>query len=199
GGLLGMSAELAVSSYPHRTSPVLRGKWVLENLLGTPPPAPPPGVPPLNEKRDGASPQTLREILEKHREDTTCATCHDHIDPLGFGLENFDVLGRWRSEVDGRPIDAAGQLSDGTEFNGPDELRQVLLDRKDLFVRNLTAKLMGFALGRGLLPADYCAVDEIADDVREQDYQAHSLILGIVNSVPFRYKQDGTHDAIRQE
>jgi hypothetical protein len=122
GGLLGMSAVLAVSSHPHRTSPVLRGKWLLEAILGTPPPPPPPNVPKLDDVKPGDAPATLRERLAQHREDPVCAGCHSRIDPLGFALENYDVLGRWRTEDAGKPIDASGKLPDGTVFEGPDEL-----------------------------------------------------------------------------
>jgi hypothetical protein len=189
GGLLGMSAVLAVSSYPHRTSPVLRGKWILETLLGTPPPPPPPNVPELDEDSDTENPTSLRKRLEEHRRNPTCASCHDRIDPLGFGLENYDVLGRWRTEIDGQPIDSRGELPDGTVFEGPEQLKALLLERKQQIVRNLTAKMLGYALGRGLTKEDYCSVDRIVDQLTENDYSSHTLILGIVRSVPFRYKQ----------
>ena len=188
GGLLGMAAVLAVSSYPHRTSPVLRGKWVLETLLGDPPPPPPPNVPELDETEDANNVRTLRERLEQHRQNPTCATCHDRIDPLGFGLENYDVLGRWRTEDAGQPIDSRGELPDGTQFEGPEPLKQVLLARKDQFARNLTAKMLGYALGRGLTNEDYCTVEQIVKQLTENEYLSHTLILGIVHSVPFRYK-----------
>ncbi len=189
GGLLGMGAVLAVSSYPHRTSPVLRGKWLLETLWGTPPPPPPPNVPALAEATAaGETPRTLRARLEQHRQDPKCASCHDRIDPLGFGLENYDVLGRWRTEDSGQPIDSRGQLPDGTTFAGPEELKRMTLTRKDDFVRQLTAKTLGYALGRSLTPEDACAVDQIVEQVQQQDYRSHALILGIVESTPFRYK-----------
>src|SRR5437016_6745607 len=133
GGILSMAAVLAVSSYPQRTSPVLRGKWILETILGTPAPPPPPNVPALKEDHDGAVPQTLREKLLEHRRDATCASCHNRIDPLGFALENYDVLGRWRSEDAGKSIDSGAELPDGTRFEGPEQLKKVLLDRKDVF------------------------------------------------------------------
>jgi hypothetical protein len=126
--------------------------------------------------------------LEQHRADARCAACHDRIDPLGFGLENYDVLGRWRTEEDGQPIDSRGQLPNGVTFDGPEELKQVLLQRKDQFVRNLTAKVLGFALGRGLTHEDYCVVDQIAEQLERDEYASHTLVLGIVQSVPFRYK-----------
>ncbi|MBI3464275.1 MAG: DUF1592 domain-containing protein [Planctomycetes bacterium] len=188
GGLLGMAGVLAVSSYPHRTSPVLRGKWILETILGAPPPPPPPNVPQLDEDQAAVEAKTLRERLEQHRRNPTCAACHNRIDPLGFGLENYDVLGQWRTEQAGKPIDGRGELPDGTVFDGPDELKQLLLARKDQFVRHLTAKLLGYALGRGLTNEDYCTVDEIVDQLKNDNYAAHTLVLGIVRSVPFRYK-----------
>lgn len=159
GGLLGMPAVLMVSSHPHRTSPVLRGKWMLDSILGTPPPPAPPDVPKLEENHEGAAPTTLRERLAQHRANPACASCHDRIDPLGFALENYDVLGRWREEDSGKPIDASGKLPDGTTFNGPAELKAALVHKKKLFVRNLTNKLLGYALGRGLTLQDSCTVD----------------------------------------
>lgn len=187
GGLLGMSAVLAVSSHPQRTSPVLRGKWLLESVLGTPPPPPPPNVPPLEEGAAAAT-HTVRERLAQHRANPVCATCHTRIDPLGFALENYDVLGRWRSEEAGKPIDAEGELPDGTKFNGPEELKAVLLQKKDIFLRNLTRKLFGYALGRGLTLEDLCTVDAIVAEVKRNNYSAHSLVDAIVLSTPFRYQ-----------
>ena len=189
GGLLGMSAVLAISSYPHRTSPVLRGKWILETLLGTPPPPPPPGVPNLDAQTSDVSGKSLRERMELHRSDPTCAACHAALDPLGFGLENFDVLGQWRSETEGIAIDARGRLPDGTSFDGPEELKALLMQRKDLVIRNLTAKMLGYALGRGLTHEEDCVVEEIAEVLAEDDYRAQTLVFEIVTSVPFRYKQ----------
>ena len=188
GGLLSMAAILAVSSYPNRTSPVLRGKWVLENLLGEPPPPPPPDVPELEEEHDDAAPATLRARLEQHRANPTCATCHDRIDPIGFGLENYDVLGRWRDEDAGLPIDSAGVLPDGTRFHGPKELKLIMLDRKDQLLRVLTRKMLAYALGRGLTLSDRCTVDNIVERVKARNYNAHTLILEIVSSAPFQMK-----------
>jgi hypothetical protein len=144
-------------------------------------------VPPLDEQRAGQSPASIREVLEQHRANAACAACHDFIDPIGFGLENYDVLGRWRAEDAGKAIDTSGKLPDGTAFNGPAELKQVLLSRKDEFVRHLTSKMLGFALGRGLSIEDQCTVEEIVKKVREADYRSHVLIAEIVCSVPFRY------------
>lgn len=188
GGLLGMAAVLAVSSYPQRTSPVLRGKWILDAMLGTPPPPPPPDVPALKE-HEGATPQTLRERLEQHRANPVCASCHSRIDPLGFALENYDVLGRWRTEDSGKPVDTKGELPDGTKFEGPDQLKEALLARKNLFLRNLTNKMLGYALGRGLTLSDSCTVDHILEQLKKNDYSSQTLVQEIVLSMPFRYQQ----------
>lgn len=187
GGVMGMAAVLATTSMPTRTSPVLRGKWVLDALLGTPPPPPPPNVPALEENHAGAPPKSMRERLSKHRENPVCASCHDKIDPLGFALDNYDALGRWRTEDAGVLIDATGKLADGTAIDGVAGLKRALLDRKHLFIRNLTAKMLGYALGRGLTLEDQCAVDEIAAKLEKDNYAAQTLIKEIVLSVPFRY------------
>ncbi|HYZ85721.1 MAG TPA: DUF1588 domain-containing protein [Bryobacteraceae bacterium] len=189
GGLLGMSAVLAVSSHPHRTSPVLRGKWLLDAILGTPPPPPPPNVPALEESKAGATPATLRERLAQHRDNPACASCHSRIDPLGFALENYDVIGRWRTEDAGKPIDATGELPDGTKFNGPDQLKAALMQKKELFLRNFTNKVLGYALGRGLTLQDSCTVDSIVAELERSNYSAHALINAVVLSVPFRYQE----------
>ena len=188
GGLLGMSAVLAVSSLPHRTSPVVRGKWILETLLGTPPPPPPPNVPELEGGTTAITAGTLRERLKQHRDSPSCASCHASLDPLGFGLENFDVLGRWRSEENGMSIDASGSLPDGTQFVGPRELKLILMQRKDQFTKHLTSKMLGFALGRGLTAEDQCTIDDIAKKVARDDYKMQTLVIEIVKSIPFRYK-----------
>jgi hypothetical protein len=191
GGLLGMPAVLAVSSHPHRTSPVLRGKWILEAMLGTPPPPPPPNVPPLEEEK-GATANTLREKLAQHRANAVCASCHSRIDPLGFALENYDVIGRWRTEEGGQKIDATGEMPDGKVVEGPDQLKAVLMERKGLFIRNLTSKLLGYALGRGLTLQDSCTVDSIVAEVERSNYSAHTLINAVVMSMPFRYQAGAT-------
>jgi hypothetical protein len=186
GGLLGMAAVLAVSSYPYRTSPVLRGAWVLESMLGTPPPPPPPNVPALDEAHSGTAPKSMRERLEQHRANPACASCHDRIDPIGFALENYDVLGRWREQDSGKPVDNTGTLIDGTSFQGPDGLKKLLLERKDLFIRHLTSKMLGYALGRGLTLDDSCTVNAIVAHLRENDYRPQALVEAIVMSVPFQ-------------
>jgi hypothetical protein len=188
GGLLGMPAVLTVSSYPYRTSPVLRGAWVMEALLGTPPPPPPANVPPLDESAPAGAAKTVRERLDLHRTNAVCASCHTRIDPFGFALENYDVTGRWRDEEAGKPLDVSGELLDGTKFSGPAGLRKVLLDRKDLFVRHLTNKMLGYALGRGLTLQDSCTVDAIVEKVKQNNYSAMTLLEEVVLSVPFRFQ-----------
>ena len=188
GGLLGMGAVLAVSSHPYRTSPVLRGKWILETMLGTPPPPPPPNVPPLEESAEQAEPSSLRQKLAIHRAAPACSNCHDMIDPLGFGLDNYDIVGGWRTEDEDNPIDARGKLPDGSTFDGPQELKTLLMERKDQFIRHFTLKALGYALSRGLTEKDDYVVQEIAAKLAENDYRAQTLITEIVMSVPFQNK-----------
>jgi hypothetical protein len=156
-------------------------------MLGAPPPPPPPDVPALEETKAGGPPKSVRERLEQHRSNAACASCHNRIDGIGFALENYDPIGRWRDQDGGKPVDASGELSDGTKVNGPAQLKAVLLERKDAFVRNVASKLLGYALGRGLTLEDSCTVDEIVRYVKNNDYRAMALIDAIVMSVPFRY------------
>lgn len=186
GGVLGMAAVLTVSSYPLRTSPVLRGRWVLDELLGAKVPPPPPGAGELPKEEGSVAGLTVRQQLEKHRTKPECAACHNRMDPLGFGLENFDPVGRWRTEVAGKPVDASGKLPSGEQFSGPQELKAVLLKRKDDFVRHLTRKMFGFALGRELTRFDQCSVDETLKALKEGNYRSSILIERIVLSYPFR-------------
>jgi hypothetical protein len=188
GGVLTQGSVLTVSSYATRTSPVIRGKWILENLLNAPPPVPPADVPNLDEKKIGTA-ASLRAELEAHRSDPNCAACHRRMDPLGFGLENFDAVGAWRT-TDGKfPIDAHGFLPDGDDFNGPDELRRVLAKQPDAFARCLTSKLLTYALGRGLESYDTRTVRQIASRLPAHDYRFSALILEIVNSLPFQARK----------
>jgi len=182
-GLLGKGSVLTVTSYPNRTSPTLRGKFILENLLGSPPPPPPPNVPSLNEGKD-VSQLSMRQRMELHRASPVCASCHARMDPLGFALENFDGLGRWRPGVD-----ASGVLPDGTKIDGPVGLRQVLLDRKEQFVETASERLLTYALGRGVEPFDMPAVRTIVRDAVPNDYRWSSLITGVVHSVPFQMRR----------
>ena len=192
-GLLGHGSLLTVTSYPHRTSPVLRGKWLLENLLGAPPPPPPPDIPELDEPGDRTAPATMRERMARHRASPACAACHDKIDPLGFALENFDAVGRWRAREDGAgtPIDASGTLPDGAPFDGPAAFRAALLREPwaTEFATTVTEKLMTYALGRGLGHYDAPAVRRILRDAESGGYRWSSLIQGIVESVPFQLRR----------
>jgi mono/diheme cytochrome c family protein len=188
-GLLGQGSVLTVTSQPNRTSPVLRGKWILENILGTPPPAPPPNVPPLKENEDGSKALSVRALLEKHRENPTCATCHKIMDPLGFSLDNFDAVGQWRSKEAGAPIDASGQLADGTKVDGPVALRQALMKHPEQFVRTITEKLLTYGLGRGLEYYDMPTVRMIEQDAAKSNYRFSALILGVIKSSPFQMKK----------
>jgi mono/diheme cytochrome c family protein len=187
-GILGQGSMLAVTSHAERTSPVLRGKWVLENLLGLPVPPPPPDVPALKGKEDGQKPRTLREQLAEHRADPVCASCHKVMDPVGFALENFDAVGAWRTREPGGLIDASGQLADGTPVNGVVTLRQAILAKPELFVTTMTEKLMTYALGRGVDARDMPAVRAILRDAAANDYRLSSIVLGVVRSVPFRMR-----------
>jgi mono/diheme cytochrome c family protein len=189
-GLLGAGGVMAVTAYPRRSSPVLRGVWVLDALEGVELPPPPPDVPKLDESHDAAERQTLRERLEQHRADPACATCHDRIDGIGFALENFDELGRWRDEDEGGPIDPVGELSGGRTIDGLAGLKQYLLENKRQFVRHLTEKMLGYALARGLRPADLATVETIVARLEANDYRAQELVLGIVASTPFQMKGD---------
>jgi hypothetical protein len=188
-GLLGHGSVLTVTSYAHRTSPVLRGKWLLENILGAPPPPPPPDVPALKENEKGAAPSSVRERLEAHRRNPACAACHASMDPLGFALENFDATGRWRTTGEGgTAIESTGSLPDGTAFTGPAELRQVLVKRFPEFVTAMTEKLLTYALGRSLEYYDAPTIRHIVRDSADSDYRWSSLILGIVRSTPFQLR-----------
>ena len=192
-GLLGQASFLLVTSVANRTSPVARGKWILENLLGTAPPLPPPNVPPLKDNEGGAQPTSLRQKMEEHRQNPVCSACHKIMDPIGFSLENFDLIGRWRSTEGESRIDASGQLVDGTKLDGPASLRQALLSRSDVFVRTMTEKLLIYATGRALKYYDMPVVRAVARDAGRNNNRFSSLILGIVKSEPFqmRVKQAG--------
>jgi mono/diheme cytochrome c family protein len=187
-GLLGHGSILTLTSHATRTSPVVRGKWILENILGTPPPPPPPDVPTLRENEKGQKPKTMREQLADHRANPTCASCHKIMDPIGFALENFDAVGAWRTEDAGVPFDASGELSDGTHLDGVVALRKTLLSRPDLFAGTMTEKLLVYALGRGVDHHDMPVIRGILREAAAKDYQFSSLILGVVNSVPFQMR-----------
>ena len=188
GGLLGHGSILTVTSHATRTSPVLRGKWVLENILGAPPPPPPDDVPALDENAPGGPHRSVRERLEQHRANPVCASCHARMDPLGFALEGFDGVGRWREADGGAPLDTSATLPDGTAFDGPAELRAALAERREAFVRTVAARMLTYALGRGLEAHDRPAVRRIVREAAP-DYRWSSLVLGIARSVPFTMRR----------
>ncbi|HEU5117660.1 MAG TPA: DUF1588 domain-containing protein, partial [Isosphaeraceae bacterium] len=188
GGLLTQASILTVTSNPTRTSPVKRGKWVLEQLLGTPPPPPPPDVPELKEGPELKG--TLRERMEQHRENPSCASCHARMDPIGFGFENFDAIGHWRTEDGGSPIDPSGELPSGQSFQGPDDFRKMLVQEKSgEFTRCLSEKMLTYALGRGLEYYDDCSVDEIVKQTATDGHRFSRLVVAIVQSDPFRKRK----------
>ena len=185
GGLLGQASILALTSYPNRTSVTVRGRWLLANLLGGPPPPPPPGVPALKEPGQDGQPRSLRQRMELHRQDAACASCHRRMDPLGFALENFDALGKWRRESDGAAIDASATLPDGTRFDGVKGLRTLFVSHKEDFDRTFAEKLLAYATGRGVELSDMPAVRKIARDAGEQGDRWSAMIWGVVNSAAF--------------
>jgi cytochrome c5 len=187
-GLLGQGSILTVTSYATRTSPVQRGKYILANILGTPPPPPPPNVPPLPDAKEGDAPASIRERMALHRADPVCASCHTRMDPLGFALENFNAIGKWRTRDGDSTIDPSGTFPDGAKFANPAEFRAVLLSHQDQFVRTFTEKMLTFALGRGLDYYDMPAVRTILRDAAKTDYRWSSVIMGVVKSVPFQMR-----------
>ncbi len=193
-GLLGQASILTVTSMPNRTSPVNRGKWILTNLLGTPPTPPPPGVPALKENEAGNKKLSVRERMEAHRADATCAGCHKVMDPLGFSLENFDAVGQWRNTDDGSKIDPSGTLFNGAKVSGPVELRSALTANPEIFTGVLTERLMTYALGRGVEYSDMPAIRAILKDAARNDYRFSSIVLGIVKSTPFDTKVKRNQD-----
>ncbi len=189
GGVVTMGAVLTLTSYPRRTSPVLRGKWILEQILDAPAPPPPPivkSLPSSDKVRDGLS---IRQQLEKHRQDEACAGCHKRLDPLGFGLENFDAIGRWRTEIAGQPVDAGGEMVTGEKFAGPVELKKILLGKKDEFARNVTSRMFSYALNRGLEFYDVPTVRRAARTLATSDYRVETLVLEIVRSYAFQNRR----------
>jgi uncharacterized protein DUF1592/uncharacterized protein DUF1588/uncharacterized protein DUF1585/uncharacterized protein DUF1595/uncharacterized protein DUF1587/cytochrome c len=186
GGLLGQGSVLTVTSYPNRTSPVLRGRWLLDNILGSPPPPPPPDVPQLNENDASGRPRSIREQMEAHRRSPSCAVCHVRMDPLGFSLENFDALGKWRTTIDTLPIDASASLPDGTKFDGVAGLRRLMNEHQEDFARTLTQKLLTYALGRSVEASDWPTIRQITRQAAPGAYRWSALVTGVVSSTPFR-------------
>jgi hypothetical protein len=189
GGIVTQASILTITSNPTRTSPVKRGKWILENILGTPPPPPPPGAGELSEDKKVVLSGSLRKRMEQHRANPNCATCHQRMDPLGFGLENFDAVGGWRDRDGEFPIDASGVLPDGKSFQGPTELKAILKGKHEAFCRCLTERLVTYALGRGLEAYDKCALDEITKGAARNGYRFSSLVIEIVKSDPFQKRR----------
>ena len=199
GGLLGHGSILTVTSYPNRTAPTIRGKWILENILGSPPPPPPPNVPNLRSENDEGKVLTMREQMEMHRANPVCASCHKPMDPLGFALENYDAIGHWRTidAASGSPIDASGALPDGTPFTGPAELREVLVaKRREDFILTTIERLMTYALGRGLDYRDAPVMRAVMREAERDEYRLSSIITAIVKSTPFQMRRIPNHDAV---
>jgi hypothetical protein len=191
-GLFGQGSILTLTSHANRTSPVLRGKWVMEVLLGTPPPPPPPGVPDLEQTKGASEGRmlTTRERMEQHRSDPVCHSCHQYMDPIGLSMDNFDVTGKWRIRENGMPLDTRGQLYDGTPVSNPDELRNALLKRPTPLVRTFTENLMAYALGRRVEYFDKPTVRAIARDAEVNGFRMSSFILGVVRSPAFQMRRE---------
>ena len=184
-----MGSILALTSYPQRTSPVLRGKWVLEQLMGTSPPPPPPDVGGLPEDDRALKDGTLRQRLEAHRAKPACAGCHVRLDPPGFALENFNPLGQWREDENGKPLDTSGDMPGNRPFKTPAEFRQILMQDKDLFVRSLCTRMLGYALGRGLELYDQPALLKLEKKLKDGGFHSETLIIAIVQSRPFLWRK----------
>jgi len=199
GGILGMPGVLAATSFPNRTSPVKRGVWVLEQLLGDHVPAAPPNVPALDQQDQAAVTNlTVRERTELHRTNPVCANCHKILDPIGFGLENFDAIGRWRDrDSNGKPIDAAGELPGGERFSSPKDLKAIIAGRTGALSRNLVEKLLAYALGRRLEGYDEIVVDDLTHEVAEDGYRMQTLIKGVVTSYPFTQRRIGRKEELQ--
>jgi hypothetical protein len=188
-GLLGHGSLLTVTSYGNRTSVVLRGKWLLENILGAPPPPPPPNAPSLDDSATAGKPLPLRQLMEQHRKNPGCASCHASIDPLGFALENFDAVGRWRTADAGTPIDMSATLPDGRQLSGPSGLRNMLLGQPEDFAYVVAERMLTYALGRGLEYYDVPAVRKIVREAAREDYRWSSFILATAKSIPFQMRR----------
>jgi hypothetical protein len=189
-GLLGKGSVLMTTSYANRTAPVLRGAWILENIIGTPPAAPPPDVEGFKENKEGEKARSVREIMEQHRSKPSCNACHGVMDPLGFALENYDAIGEWRAKdrYAGTAIDASGKLVDGSPVNSPADLRTALMKRPEQFVQTMTEKLMTYALGRSVEYYDMPAIRAIVRDAARDNYRFSSIVMGIVRSAPFQMR-----------
>ncbi len=189
GGVVTMAGVLTLTSYPRRSSPVLRGKWVMEEILGSPPPPAPPMIKSLPTSDKGRNGLTFRQQLEVHRNRAECASCHKTMDQLGFGLENFSPVGSWRDTVANLPVDASGELPDGSKFTGPVELKRLLVNRRDEFTRNIAERMFSYAMGRGVEQTDWLAIRQIAQAVARDGYRSQSLVLEIARSMPFQFRR----------
>ena len=199
GGLLGQGSILTVTSYANRTAPTIRGKWILENILGAPPPPPPANVPGLRDKNDAGVILTMRERMEQHRANPVCASCHKVMDPLGFALENYDAIGKWRTtdSASAAAIDSSGALPDGTSFEGPGGLRAVLMEkRRNDFIFTTVEKLMTYALGREIMHTDAPIIRSIIKEAASEEHSLSSLIMAVVKSTPYQMRRVSTHDDI---
>jgi hypothetical protein len=188
GGLLRQGSILTVTSYGNRTSPVIRGKWILANILGLEPPPPPGNIPALKETTGVEKAVSMRERIAQHRANPACASCHNLMDPIGLAMENYDAVGRWRTHESGTPIDVSGGLPDGSKFEGLAGLQKALLSRPEVFVNTMAEKLMTYSLGRGMEYYDAPAVRKVVRETREKDYRFSSMVLAIVNSTPFQMR-----------
>jgi hypothetical protein len=198
GGLLGQGSILTLTSYATRTSPVLRGKWILENILSSPPPPPPPNIPALKtEASDSGKPLTMRQAMEAHRANPVCASCHARMDPIGFAMDNFDAVGRWRDTDAGQAIDPSGVLPEGTRFNGVAELKKALLRQPEQFVTTVTEKLLMYAIARNVQYYDQPAVRAIVRQAAASNYTFASLVLGVVKSAPFQMRKPQPDEPVK--
>jgi hypothetical protein len=196
GGLLGQASVLTVTAYPNRTSPVIRGKWILENVIGAPPPPPPPNVPDLEETTKGGKVLSMRERMVQHRANAVCASCHSRMDPLGLALEHFDAIGRWRDRSESNePIDASGTMPDGTKFDGPEELKNALVAHPERFVNTLTERLLTYALGRGVEYYDAPTIRAIVRESAASNYRLSAIVMGIIKSTPFQMRRSAERPA----
>jgi hypothetical protein len=198
-GLLGKGAILTVTSLATRTSPVVRGKWILENIVGTPPPPPPPDVPALEENGQGKKPRSMRERLEEHRKNPVCAQCHRLMDPIGFALESFDAVGAARRRESGSAIDASGQLANGVKVSGPASLREALVSDPNIFVTTMTEKMLTYALGRGLGAEDMPIVRNIVRSAARTNYRFSTIVAGIVKSTPFQMRVKADEEVLSEK
>jgi hypothetical protein len=190
GGVVTMGAVLAITADPGRTNIPRRGNYVMGTIMGVPPPPPPANVPPLEETKTEGGPKTLRELLEMHRKNPECASCHAKTDPLGFGLENYDAIGRWREAQDGLKIDASGTLPTGESFSGVLEMKKILLDRKQAFARSLSESMLIYALGRGLQRDDECVIKDALAALEKDNWRMSTLVTTIVRSFPFTHRRN---------